>query len=113
MGLKVEEMPGIIMMEAAAGTAFIMYEKDAAVPTNTVLGFNVEDLDATLKELKARGVQQDMKDLPEGSDENGIMTYGPVRSCWINDSEGNIIALNEGKMRSRIDSLGLTAILIV
>ena len=87
---------GIAMFEAGDGTMIVMYEKEGgSKATHTVLGFSVKDLDGLLAELKAKGVTQDMRDLPEGADVNGIVSYGPVRSAWINDSEGNIIALNE------------------
>lgn len=97
LGLKLLDSPeGIVMFEAGDGTKIAMYEKEGGTKAvHTVLGFTVTDLAGLLAELKAKGVQQDMNDLPEGADERGIVSYGPVHSAWINDSEGNIIALNE------------------
>ncbi len=97
LGLTPMQGPeGIAMFGAGDGTSVVLYEKEGGPKaTNTVLGFAVKDLDATLKELKAKGVEQDMRDLPEGTDANGIMSYGSVKSAWINDSEGNIIGLNQ------------------
>lgn len=97
LGLSLVPGPeGIVMFEAGKGTRIAIYEKEGGSKAiHTVLGFAVTDLDGLLSELKEKGVQQDMNDLPEGTDENGVMNYGPVRTAWINDSEGNIIALNE------------------
>ena len=99
LGLKIaKEMPGIFMVEAGGGSQFVVYEKaGSSAPTTTVLGFDVENLETLLGELKAKGVEQDMNDLPEGTNEQGIMDYGVVHTAWIKDSEGNVIALNEWK----------------
>lgn len=96
LGLKLSPGPeGIAMLEAGNGSKIVIYEKDAPVATNTVLGFSVTNLESLLAELKAKGVEQDMRALPEGADENGIMHHGTMKGAWINDSEGNIIALND------------------
>ena len=31
----------------------------------------------------------------EGTVVNGVIDYGPVKSVWLRDSEGNLLALNE------------------
>jgi hypothetical protein len=36
-----------------------------------------------------------MRDLPEGANEEGIVTYGNTKVAWINDTEGNITGLSE------------------
>jgi len=96
LGFKVKEMPGVIMVEAGNGSRFVVYEKaGSTAPTTTVLGFDVTNLESLLDELKAKGVSQDLRDLPEGANEKGIVSYGQIKAAWINDSEGNIIALNE------------------
>ena len=92
----VQGPPGIAMFKAGEGSTVVIYEKEGgSKAVHTVLGFSVKDLKGLLAELKAKGVKQDLRDLPEGADEDGIVRYGPVSSAWINDSEGNIIALNE------------------
>jgi len=87
---------GMAIFEAGNGTRIGIYQKEGgSKAVHTVMAFTVNDLEAELAELKAKGVQQDMNDLPESADENGIVTYGTVKSAWINDSEGNIIAINQ------------------
>ena len=96
LGLECQEMKGVLMVKAGAGSSFVLYEKaGSAAPATTVLGFDVKNLPELLDELKGKGVKQDMDDLPEGADENGVVNYGQIRSAWVKDSEGNIIALNE------------------
>jgi len=87
---------GLLMFKTADGGRIVIYQKEGgSKATHTVLGFQVTNLEELLKELKAKGVQQDMNDLPEGANAEGIVSYGPVKSAWINDSEGNIIGLNQ------------------
>jgi|SRR5215208_6982583 len=71
------------------------FEDETPMPATTVLGFNVRNLNGVLDGLRSRGVQQYTSNLPVAADENGIVSFGPVRCAWINDSEGNIIILTE------------------
>lgn len=97
LGLTPMEGPkGMAMFTAGEGSMVSLYEKEGGSKAlHTVLGFDVKDLESVLADLKAKGVIQDMRDLPEGADENGIVNYGGAKCAWINDSEGNIIALSE------------------
>ena len=97
LGLTVMPGPkGVVIFKAGDGSRIVLYKKeDGPKATNTVLGFDVKNLEEVLSDLKSKGVKQDMRNLPPGADENGIVHYGPVKSAWINDSEGNIIGLNE------------------
>lgn len=99
LGLElVETMPGVAIFEAGRGTQVLLYEREGgSLAEHAVLGFDVDDLDQVLSDLLAKGVMQDTSGLPEGSDASGIMDYGPVRSAWIKDSEGNVIGINEMK----------------
>lgn len=97
LGLKVMmEMDDVVVFEAGHNTSFIVYQRPGGVTAkNTVLAFDVQNIEKLLDELKAKGVKQDLRDLPEGANEKGIVDYKSVKSAWINDTEGNIIALTE------------------
>ena len=99
MGLELtSSMTGGAIFEAGHGTQVLLYERDGgSMAEHAVLGFDVEDLDKVLMELKEKGVEQDRDNLPEGANDMGIVDWGTVRSAWIKDSEGNVIALNEMK----------------
>jgi catechol 2,3-dioxygenase-like lactoylglutathione lyase family enzyme len=97
LGLK--PLPGddyIAMFEAGEGSRIIIYPReDGSKAIHTVLSFDVKNLAQLLKDLKAKGVEQDLDNLPGEPDANGILHWGPVSSAWIKDSEGNIIGLFE------------------
>lgn len=97
LGLEtVLSMKGVVTMEAGMGTQVTLYEREnGSKAEHTVLGFDVDDLDQVIKDLRDKGVMLDMTDLPPGANEEGIVDWGTVRSAWIKDSEGNVIGINE------------------
>ncbi len=60
----------------------------------------MEDIEATVDELKGRGVTFEEYDLPGVKTEGGIATFEmegrTIKSAWFKDSEGNILALGTG-----------------
>jgi catechol 2,3-dioxygenase-like lactoylglutathione lyase family enzyme len=57
----------------------------------TILNFEVEDIDGTVDELAARGVELDRYD-NMGQDEKGISRTGPD-IAWFKDPAGNILSV--------------------
>jgi catechol 2,3-dioxygenase-like lactoylglutathione lyase family enzyme len=79
-----------------AGTGSLtIYESEAAGRSGaTLAAFLVEDLDAALGELRARGVAPIDYDLPHLRTDGGIATIGRTRVAWIADPDGNLLAVN-------------------
>lgn len=103
LGLKPLPLPDnipvkIARLQAGNGSEISLYEDiegTMPIPGSTVLGFNVQDLEAVLADLTAKGVEQMTTDLPGPANDKGIVAIGPLKSAWIKDSEGNVITLNE------------------
>jgi hypothetical protein len=57
------------------------------------MGFTTPDIDAEVRDLKARGVVFEDYDFPTLKTVDSIATNGPTRSAWFRDSEGNIIGI--------------------
>lgn len=75
-----------------------VYERaDPAGSTATVCAFPVEDLDATVERLRAKGAEFEEYDIPEMGLKtvDGIAELGGVRSAWLTDPSGNIIAIDD------------------
>jgi catechol 2,3-dioxygenase-like lactoylglutathione lyase family enzyme len=90
----IRELPGGLMYDAAEGTRFVIYPTpNAGKSPNTLMGFATPDIEAEVRELKARGVVFEEYDYPTLKTVNSIATSGPVRSAWFRDSEGNIIGV--------------------
>ncbi|MGC1620053.1 MAG: VOC family protein [Candidatus Acidiferrum sp.] len=61
---------------------------------HTILGFHVEDVSATVKALREKGVAFNF--YPQfQQDELGILTVtgGAIRVAWIKDPDGNVLSL--------------------
>jgi catechol 2,3-dioxygenase-like lactoylglutathione lyase family enzyme len=86
---------------AASGTSIALTElPDRVPPTYPMISFMVEDIEALVQELKARGAtfQQPAAGSfggVEGKADGDIMDFGAEKSAFLKDSEGNVIALNE------------------
>jgi catechol 2,3-dioxygenase-like lactoylglutathione lyase family enzyme len=75
---------------------FLLYETSSAgTAQQTLATFVVDNLEATMADLRARGVVFEEYDFPGLRTENGIATLGNGRSAWFRDSEGNVLAVTE------------------
>lgn len=92
--VPIRELPGGLMYEAAEGTRFVIYPTpNAGQSPNTLMGFATSDIEAEVRELKARGVVFEDYDFPTLKTVDSIATTGPTRGAWFRDSEGNIIGI--------------------
>jgi catechol 2,3-dioxygenase-like lactoylglutathione lyase family enzyme len=90
----VRELPGGLMYDAAEGTRFVIFPSpNAGKSPNTIMGFATPDVEAEVRELKARGVVFEEYDYPTLKTVDSIATVGPTRSAWFRDSEGNILGI--------------------
>ena len=63
----------------------------------TQAGWHVDDLEAELRELRARGVQIQEYDLPGLKTVDGIADIGFAHAAWIVDPHGNALGILERK----------------
>ncbi|HUR32165.1 MAG TPA: VOC family protein [Vicinamibacterales bacterium] len=98
LGLKTKRGPmGILDLELPGGQRVMLYPKDDhQAATYTVLNFEVTDIEATVDDLTAAGVQMARYGADFKQDSKGISTddRGP-RMAWFTDPAGNIIAVME------------------
>ena len=91
---KEERMDGTLYVSGS--TQFLLYPTQFTGAQHTLGGFEVKDLEKTMKELRGRGVKFEEYDFPGLKTENGIAKFGEnERGAWFKDSEGNILALAE------------------
>lgn len=84
-----------VILEAGGGTRILMYESEGAgAAPNTVLDFDVDDIDVEVASLARHGVGFERYDGLDG-DEHGIVEMGPFRCAWFLDSEGNTIGVTQ------------------
>jgi catechol 2,3-dioxygenase-like lactoylglutathione lyase family enzyme len=104
LGLEpVEERPGGLLYRCASGAFALFASSGAAAGTHTQMAFTVDDIEAVVADLRARGVVFEEYDIPGLSKVNGITTvpgnYPSVgtgeRAVWFRDSEGNLLGIGE------------------
>ena len=104
LGLEpAEQRPGGLRYRVAGGE-FALYQSGGAPSgEHTQMGFEVEDIDAAVAELRQRGVVFEEYDFP------GLTTVGGIadiegnypskgtgeRGAWFRDSEGNMLGLGQ------------------
>jgi catechol 2,3-dioxygenase-like lactoylglutathione lyase family enzyme len=105
LGLEpTEERPGGLMYRLADG-AFALFASAGTAPgTFTQMGFEVDDLDAVVAELRRRGVVFDDVDVPGLRTVDGVAEVDGnypskggkgERAAWFRDSEGNLLGIGE------------------
>jgi predicted enzyme related to lactoylglutathione lyase len=84
---------GVTSIQLAGGRDTIIYAKPDFVPaTYTIMNFEVDDVDAAVDELSAKGVELERYEGFE-QDERGI-ARGPGPSiAWFKDPAGNILSV--------------------
>ncbi len=95
LGLKVlaeDPSPGIVF-QAGNDSSLYVYQRGATKADHTVASFTVDDVEATVKELKAKGVKFEDIDMPGIKTIDGIARMNGVTGAWFKDTEGNILAV--------------------
>jgi predicted enzyme related to lactoylglutathione lyase len=88
-----EETPGGLVYKFQ-NSWFLLYPTQfAGTAQHTLGGWTVEDIEAEVAELKARGLVFEEYDTPHLKTVNSIAAIGTHRAAWFKDSEGNILGL--------------------
>ena len=99
-----EERPGGARYECGGGWFALFESAGAASGQHTQMGWQVEDIEASVNELRRRGVVFEEYDLPSLKTVNGVAevagnypSKGGVgeRGAWFRDSEGNLLAIGQ------------------
>jgi catechol 2,3-dioxygenase-like lactoylglutathione lyase family enzyme len=94
LGLEpVTESPAGMFYEVGGGRFFLFTSRGMPSGSHTQMGYRVADIDAEVRELRARGLEFEMYDFPGFDRETAIADVGGVRSAWFKDSEGNLLGI--------------------
>lgn len=89
---------GFLDIALPDGGSILVYAKPNHTPASfTILNFPVDDVEAAVDDLNARGVVTKIYDDSEfATDEKGILRGGPDRGpdiAWFTDPAGNVLAV--------------------
>ena len=96
VGLEPGEVYGGGVIYKCGDTEVFMYPTANAGTSKASQAFwQVDDVEAEVAALKARGVVFEEYDMPGIKMKNSIATGGGAKTAWFKDSEGNIIAVSQ------------------
>jgi catechol 2,3-dioxygenase-like lactoylglutathione lyase family enzyme len=104
LGLQpVEERPGGLRYRAGRGFFVVFQSTGEPSGTHTQMGWEVDDIDAAVAGLRARGVVFEEYDVPGLTTVNGIAEVAgnypskgrAEKGAWFKDSEGNLLAIGQ------------------
>jgi catechol 2,3-dioxygenase-like lactoylglutathione lyase family enzyme len=99
-----EERPGGLLYRCSEGEFALFESAGAASGNHTQMGWEVEDIEATVEQLRARGVVFEEYDFPGLKTFNGIAeiegnypSKGGVgeRAAWFRDVDGNLFGIGQ------------------
>jgi len=98
LGFQAQEEWGEGVTLKSGGTAVNVYKSEfAGTNKATALTFDVDDIEAEVKELKGKGVFFEKYDLP-GLEPRGDLYVGEcMKTAWFKDPDGNILSLIEAE----------------
>jgi predicted enzyme related to lactoylglutathione lyase len=96
VGLEPREQYAGGVIYSCGGSEVFMYPTSNAGTSRASQAFwSVDDVEAEVAELKARGVKFEEYDVPGVTMKNSIATGGGARTAWFKDTEGNILAVSQ------------------
>jgi catechol 2,3-dioxygenase-like lactoylglutathione lyase family enzyme len=99
-----EERPGGLLYEPASGVFALFQSSGASSGKFTQMGWDVEDIEATVADLRDRGVVFEEVDAPGLKTIDGIADVAGnypskggkgERAAWFRDSEGNMLGIGQ------------------
>ena len=84
--------PGAVLYETTPGSVFAISRGSVVSSgTHTQMAFTVDDIEAEVADLRARGVVFESYETPKTTD--GIARIGAGRAAWFKDPDGNVLAI--------------------
>ena len=93
-----DETPFAFRLGAGSGSQLSVRKGQPNVG-QTVAHFEVDDIEAAVRELVSRGVEFQEYETPKTVDH--IAQVGPARGAWCADPDGNVFGLREGPVPER------------
>jgi predicted enzyme related to lactoylglutathione lyase len=96
LGLRPKaEFAGGVIYECGGTAAFMYPTPNAGTSKASQAFWAVNDVEAEVADLKARGVVFEEYDMPGIKTKNSVATEGGAKTAWFKDTEGNILAVSQ------------------
>ena len=99
LGMEVEQrddMPESLFVHAGNGSLLVVYGRGRGGDGDaTSVTFEVDDVAATVADLRSHGVVFEEYDFPGLKTVNAIAERDADKAAWFKDSEGNVLCVHE------------------
>jgi predicted enzyme related to lactoylglutathione lyase len=98
LGLEAGAMKpdGKFVYACAGGAVIALFPKEGGTKADhTAISFQVKDIAAAVKTLKAAGVVFEDYDFPGLKTVNHVCVLGAEKAAWFKDTEGNYLCIHE------------------
>ena len=86
--------PDTAVTYKSGNTTLVVYRSDyAGTNKGTAALWEIDDVDGTVKELRAKGVKFEHYDMPGLTLDGDIHRAGPFSVAWFKDPSGNILSV--------------------
>jgi len=89
-----EETPASCRFSAGKGSQLTIRRGQPGAGGQTVMHFEVDDIEEVVRDLTSRGVTFEEYETPKTV--NFIAQFGPARGAWFKDPAGNVLGLRDG-----------------
>jgi predicted enzyme related to lactoylglutathione lyase len=98
LGLKLTPVPEPEVLNYKSGNSTVLVYKSQFAGTNkaTSITWIVDDVEGTVKDLKAKGIAFEHYDFPGMTRKGDVHIAGKSKAAWFKDPEGNILAVVSG-----------------
>jgi catechol 2,3-dioxygenase-like lactoylglutathione lyase family enzyme len=90
-----QEFAGGVIYECGGAEVFLYLTSNAGTSKASQAYWQVQDVEAEVAELKARGLKFEEYDMPGMTMKDSIVTAGGAKTAWFKDTEGNILAISQ------------------
>jgi predicted enzyme related to lactoylglutathione lyase len=98
LGLKLTPVPEPEVLNYKSGNSTVLVYKSQFAGTNkaTSVTWIVDDVEGTVKDLRARGIAFEHYDFPGMTRKGDVHIAGKSKAAWFKDPEGNTLAVVSG-----------------
>ncbi len=86
--------PGVTLKSRDCECFLYLYQRAPSKADHTLAAIQVEDVEATMRELKNKGIKFEDYDMPNMKTVNGLFKMNGYRAAWFKDTEGNILSVS-------------------
>jgi len=98
LGLKPTPVPEPEVLNYKSGNSTVLVYKSQFAGSNkaTAVTWIVDDVDGTVRDLKAKGISFEHYDFPGMTRKGDVHIAGKSKAAWFKDPDGNILAVVSG-----------------